>query len=124
MIGRIWRALVKTEEANNYTRHLQNDTFPRLSRILRFVSASILRKHTARGVEFIVLITWQSMDAIRQFAGETIDMAVVPQTARSHDGRLRHDSHSLRDCRYFPWAERVRWLTGLSFVTYLHPGHH
>jgi heme-degrading monooxygenase HmoA len=83
MIARIWRGLVKTEEAEDYIRHLQNDTVPQLSRIPGFVSASILRKHSARGVEFIVLTTWQSMDAIRQFTGETIDLAVVPQVAQA-----------------------------------------
>src|SRR5262245_27922672 len=83
MIARNWRGLVKTEEADNYIRHLQNNTIPQLERISGFVSASILRKPAARGVEFMVLTTWQSMDAIRQFAGETVEVAVVPQAARA-----------------------------------------
>ena len=83
MIARSWRGLVKTEEADKYIRHLQNDTFPQLSRISGFVSASVWRRPTARGVEFIVVTTWQSIDAIRRFAGEQADLAVVPPTARA-----------------------------------------
>src|SRR5262249_22480462 len=83
MIARSWRALVKTEEADNYIRHLQNDTFSQLSRISGFVSASVWRRPTARGVEFMVVTTWQSIDSVKGFAGEQADLAVVPATARA-----------------------------------------
>ena len=78
MISRNWRGVARAEEADNYIRHLRNDTFPQLSRIAGFVSASILRRATAEGVEFVIVTTWQSMEAIRRFAGEPEDQAVVP----------------------------------------------
>jgi Antibiotic biosynthesis monooxygenase. len=83
MISRHWRGVVKTEKSDDYISHLQKDTFPQLGNIPGFVSASILRRSTAQGVEFVVVTTWHSMDAIRQFTGEPADMAVVPPVAQA-----------------------------------------
>ena len=83
MISRFWRGVVKTEESENYISHLQKNTFPQLAHIPGFVSASILRSSTVLGVEFVVLTTWHSMEAIRQFAGEPADVAVVPTVAQA-----------------------------------------
>ena len=83
MISRHWRGVARAAEADTYVRHLQHDTFPQLSRIPGFVSASILRRTAAAGVEFLVVTTWQSMEAIRQFAGEAADTAVVPPAVQA-----------------------------------------
>lgn len=83
MISRNWRGLVLSEEADNYILHLRQETFPQLARIAGFVSASILRRETARGVEFLIQTLWESMDAIRQFAGESVQVAVVPPVAQA-----------------------------------------
>jgi heme-degrading monooxygenase HmoA len=83
MISRHWRGVVKTEKSDDYISHLQKDTFPQLGNIPGFVSASILRRSTAQGVEFVVVTTWDSMEAIGQFAGELADMAVVPPVAQA-----------------------------------------
>ena len=82
MISRNWRGIARSEEADNYVRHLQRETFPELSRIAGFISATILRRPTSGGIEFLIVTTWQSMDAIRQFAGESIEVAVVPPTVQ------------------------------------------
>src|SRR5262245_54583594 len=82
MISRHWRGVTKPQEADNYVRHLRRDTFPQLSRIPGFVSASILRRAVAAGVEFLVVTTWQSIEAIRQFAGDSADVAVVPMVVQ------------------------------------------
>jgi hypothetical protein len=37
MISRTWRGVARATEADNYIRHLQNDTFPQLSLISGFV---------------------------------------------------------------------------------------
>lgn len=94
MISRNWRGLAKAEEADNYIRHLQKDTFPQLSHIPGFVSASILCRPIAQGVEFVIVTTWESMDAIRQFAGESEDVAVVPLAVQAmmveYDAMVAH----------------------------------
>lgn len=78
MISRHWKGVAKPEEADHYIHHLQNDTFPKLARIGGFIRASVLRRSTVQGTEFLVVTTWQSIEAIRQFAGESVHIAVVP----------------------------------------------
>ena len=34
---------------------------------------------TGEGVEFLILISWETIDAIKNFAGERINTAVVPK---------------------------------------------
>ena len=94
MISRHWRGVARAEEADTYCRHLQNDTFPQLSRIPGFVAASILRRPVAQGIEFVIVTTWESIGAIRQFAGEPEDIAVVPAAVQAmmveYDVKVAH----------------------------------
>ena len=83
MISRNWHGVAKAEESDKYFEHLTTETFPQLSRIDGFVSASILRRPTTKGVEYLIVTTWQSMDAIRQFAGDAADLAVVPERVQA-----------------------------------------
>jgi heme-degrading monooxygenase HmoA len=78
MIERHWKGTAKFEEAGNYTKHLLDDTFPKLKSIDGFVSARILKRVVARGVEFLIITEWQSLESIKQFAGAEVTMAVVP----------------------------------------------
>ena len=74
--------MAKRGEANNYIRHLETETFPLISAITGFVKASILRRNTGDGVEFLIITIWESMDAIRKFAGDDAEAAVVPAVVR------------------------------------------
>lgn len=94
MILRHWKGLAKDDEADNYTAHLKTDTFPKLSQIRGFVSASILRRPAGQGVEFLILTTWESMEAIRRFAGTDAETAVVPAAVQAmmidYDRQVSH----------------------------------
>lgn len=94
MIVRQWIGLVKPERATAYVEHLRRDTFPQLATIAGFVDASILRRKADRGVEFVVVTRWQSLEAIAQFAGDDIERAVVPPVAEAmlvdYERRVRH----------------------------------
>src|SRR4030095_12395477 len=87
-------AFLEREESDDYISHLQKNTFPQPAHIPGCVSASILRRNTARGVEFVILTTWHSMEAIRQFAGESADVAVVTPVAQAlmveYDKKVAH----------------------------------
>jgi heme-degrading monooxygenase HmoA len=82
MIERHWTGVVKAEEAENYIRHLQTKTFPHLSGLVGFINASILRRPSDKGVDFLIVTVWDSIESIRQFAGEDVEAANVPQEAR------------------------------------------
>jgi len=94
MISRHWRALAKPGEAERYIRHLTEETFPKLSGIPGFIRASILRRELPRGTEFLIVTEWQSLDAIKAFAGDDPEAAVVPAVVQAmmieYDPRVRH----------------------------------
>jgi heme-degrading monooxygenase HmoA len=82
MIERQWKGTAHPSEADRYIAHLLGDTLPKLKKIPGFVKASILRRTTAEGVEFQVVTVWKSLEAVKGFAGEGYDEAVVPEAVR------------------------------------------
>ena len=82
MIARHWIGIVKKERADDYIAHLQNDTFKKMAEIKGFSKASILRRDIDGGVEFLIITEWDSIDAIKQFAGDSFETAVVPKIAQ------------------------------------------
>jgi len=85
---------VRAECADDYVAHLRRDTFPQLKGIAGFVDATILRRPVERGVEFLIVTRWRSLDAIRQFAGAAAEVAVVPDEVQrmmlDYDRRVAH----------------------------------
>ena len=94
MISRQWQGLAKPSHADKYVEHLRQETFPKLKEIPGFVSASILRRSVPNGVEFLIVTTWESIDAIQGFAGTDVETAVVPPRVQEmmveYDNRVRH----------------------------------
>jgi heme-degrading monooxygenase HmoA len=89
MIERHWKGIAKTERANEYIAHLQNNTFKEIAAIDGFVSASILKRPVNEGIEFLIITEWKTPDAIKQFAGSNIEIAVVPKLVQ--DMMIRYD---------------------------------
>jgi heme-degrading monooxygenase HmoA len=94
MIARHWRGLAHSHYAAAYLEHLRTETFPQLSTIAGFIEASVMQRAEARGVEFLVVTNWQSLDAIVAFAGNDPEQAVVPERVKAmmieFDDRARH----------------------------------
>ncbi len=94
MISRHWRGLARPTDADRYVEHLRVETFPKMAKIPGFISASILRRDVDEGVEFLIVTRWHSIEAIRQFAGQDPEVAVVPATVQdmmiTYDRRVRH----------------------------------
>jgi heme-degrading monooxygenase HmoA len=94
MISRHWTGICKRDRADAYIHHLKSETLPLLTTIEGFVGASILKRHVEGGTEFEVVTVWESLEAIRSFAGEDIEAAVVPHVAQAmmveFDARARH----------------------------------
>lgn len=94
MISRHWRALARRDQAQNYIGHLRSETFPALRELAGFVDASILSRQVEEGIEFLIVTRWESMGAIRQFAGEDPEKAVVPAAVAAmmldYERRVRH----------------------------------
>ena len=94
MIERHWKGLARKERASEYIDHLRNDTFEEIKKIKGFISASILKRDASVGVEFLVITRWETLDVIKQFAGEKIETAVVPKLVQDimikYDKNVRH----------------------------------
>jgi heme-degrading monooxygenase HmoA len=77
MIIREWRGRASLNDPEDYPVHFRTKVVPELTRLSGFVGAHLSRRRLADRIEFLVLTRWRSMDAIRAFAGEEIDKAVV-----------------------------------------------
>lgn len=82
MIARLWHGYTAPENADAYEQLLKKKILPGIHRISGYQGASLLRRNTDAEVEFITLTMWDSMEAIRQFAGGDRSHAVVPPEAR------------------------------------------
>jgi heme-degrading monooxygenase HmoA len=86
--------LAHPNRAQDYVKHLRSETFPALQKIPGFVNASILSRPFGAGIEFVIVTSWDSMDAIAKFAGRDPEAAVVPAKAAAmmieYDRRVRH----------------------------------
>ena len=83
MISRQWRGVAKRADADRYVVHLRTETFPQLARIAGFIDAKILRRIVEDGVEFRIVTTWELVEAIKRFAGERPEAAVVPEQVQA-----------------------------------------
>lgn len=88
MISRHWTGICRNENASQYVKHLQNETIPALKKINGFISATVFQREVNMGTEFLVTTLWASRDAIRKFAGDNMELAVVPDNVRQIMGAV------------------------------------
>src|SRR6266508_447565 len=77
MIVREWRGRASSSQAGAYPKHFREKVIPELRHVPGFIGAQLGRRQLDDKIEFLVLTRWQSMDAIRAFAGMDVDQAVV-----------------------------------------------
>lgn len=83
MIMRIW---------HGYDEMLRNEILPGIHRINGYLGAHLLRRDDGDEVEFVTITTWESWDAIAEFAGPSKTGSVIyPKAAALLS---RHDEHS------------------------------
>lgn len=83
MILRMWRALATADKADDYVQHATRKVFPALRAIEGHRGAYLLRRDLGGAVELVVLTLWESMEAVRKFAGAEPEKAVVEPAARA-----------------------------------------
>ena len=81
MIARVWKARAKDERAAEYAQYFQATVVPELNAIAGFEGSSLLRRARGEVVEVTVITWWSSIDAVRAFAGEAAETAVVHESA-------------------------------------------
>jgi hypothetical protein len=96
MISRIWHGWTTPANADKYEALLREEIFVGIqNRSIRgFESIQLLSRNAGQEVEFVTIMLFDSLDAVREFAGEDYEAAVVPTNARavlSHfDARSQH----------------------------------
>jgi heme-degrading monooxygenase HmoA len=84
MISRIWRGWTSRENADAYEALLRTEIFGGIAQrsIQGYRGIHLLRRDVDDGVEFVTIMWFDSLDAVRAFAGENYEVAVVPPKAR------------------------------------------
>jgi antibiotic biosynthesis monooxygenase (ABM) superfamily enzyme len=79
MIGRIWHGWTKKADANTYERMLRDEIFPSIAarKIQGYHGAELFIREDGREMEFITLLRFDSMDAVKEFAGPDEDKPVI-----------------------------------------------
>jgi heme-degrading monooxygenase HmoA len=85
MISRVWHGYASPENADAYESLLKEEIFVgiRGRRIPGFREIQLFRRDLGAEVEFVTVMWFDSLDAVRIFAGPDHEAAVVPPKARA-----------------------------------------
>ena len=81
MIIREWRGRAPSSRASAYPDHFNNTVLPHLKTLPGFSGAQLCCRSKDDLLEFVVLTRWESIDAVRAFAGADYKQAVVEPAA-------------------------------------------
>lgn len=96
MISRIWHGWTSPENADAYETLLKQEIFVNIGNreINGYRGIDLLRRNAVGKVEFITIMWFDSINAVKEFAGEDYETSVVPENARKllseFDSRSQH----------------------------------
>jgi heme-degrading monooxygenase HmoA len=94
VIARIWRGWASQATADDYQRHYETEVRQHLRAVSGFRGARLLRQEDGRQVMFTSITFFTSLDAVRGFAGDDYEQAIVEDAARQAldrwDERVSH----------------------------------
>ena len=94
MIARIWKGAVRTEDADAYVAYIHETGIAEYTATPGNRGAWMLRRDDDGRTEIITFSLWDSLDAVRGFAGDDIEAAVFyPEDDRyllERDERVSH----------------------------------
>ncbi len=94
MIARVWHGWTSSRNADVYERHLRTTVLPGIHRVNGYKGAHLFRRQDGEEVEFVAITYFESVDAVRAFAGLDYGVAVVSQEAKKllerYDQRAEH----------------------------------
>jgi antibiotic biosynthesis monooxygenase (ABM) superfamily enzyme len=94
MITRMWKGWTTAENADAYERFLLEELFPAMRDIPGFAGAEVLRRDDGGEAAFVTLTRFESLAAVRAFAGEAYEVPVLEPPALAllsrYDERAEH----------------------------------
>ena len=82
MIARVWKGWTKAEDADAYEKLLREVVYPELKTIVGYIGGYILRHDDNEESEFVTMNLFESIDAVKKFAGSDYDVPVFEPEAR------------------------------------------
>ncbi len=96
MISRVWHGWTTPANADVYEELLKSEIFTgiRDRQIAGYRGIHLLRRNLGDEVEFVTVMWFDTIEAVRVFAGEDYEVAVVPPKAKAllsrFDARSQH----------------------------------
>jgi heme-degrading monooxygenase HmoA len=94
VISRLWHGWTTRANADAYEKLLREEVLPGIHRVRGFKGARVLQREVKDEVEFIVITSFDSIDDVKEFAGENYEAAVIEPEARKllsrFDARAAH----------------------------------
>jgi hypothetical protein len=90
MIARHWRGWTKAANADGYEMFLKQKVLPGLRAIRGYQGGYILRRDGAEESEFVVINLFDSLEAVKQFAGPDYTVPVFEPEARALLSRIEN----------------------------------
>ena len=84
-VCRFWRGWTSPENADSYERIVRGEVIPAIEarKIPGFRHIDLMRRDLGHEVEFVTLMWFDSLDAIKAFVGEDYSVSHVPAAARA-----------------------------------------
>jgi len=82
MIARVWKGWTEPERADKYERVLREMVYPGLRRMAGYRGGYILRQDGARETECVTVNLFESLEAVKAFAGPDHETPVFEPEAR------------------------------------------
>jgi heme-degrading monooxygenase HmoA len=103
MIARIWKGSVRKHDGDAYARYMQDTGVAGYATTPGNQGVWMLRRDAGENTEFLMFTLWDSLDAVKAFAGEDYETAVFyPEDDRYLVERDRTSSHYSVDMQVAP----------------------
>ena len=95
MIARIWHGWTKRADAKAYAEMLRNEIVPSIAarNIQGYHGAELFIREDGDEVEFVTLLRFDSMDAVKEFAGADASKPVIYPKAEALIARMESARH-------------------------------
>lgn len=103
MIARIWKGAVRTQDGDAYANYMQKTGIPGYTSTPGNRGVWMLRRDVGEKTEFLMFTLWDSLDAVRAFAGPDYETAVFyPEDDRFLIERDPTTTHYCVDTQILP----------------------
>ena len=77
LIARVWHGRTPTAKADDYEKYLQNSSLKKILATDGNHGVEVLRRTEGARTDFIVISYWESIEAVKRFAGADYQKAVI-----------------------------------------------